>query len=295
MSTSKPQRSPAKIEDIILRKIFYVTLTDSTTAAAAPDPRVVYLEMTAAEILSEGRDLLLSRDLMERVLIDRLSGTFPAAEQPFPYLVGCYRRAHEESRKIQSMKDKNLRSEMEIVTREAKRLAVSYCRIHLANPDMFGSVDDKPIGGVGVGMKKRSVSPLLPLIFSEVGSGSLDMFGGGSSSGGGAQSPPGFLDEFFKDSDFDNLDVILKELYEDLRSTVINVSVLGDFQPPLRALKYLVSLPVGAKSLVSHEWWVPRGAYMNGRAMELTSIVGPFFHISALPDNTLFKSQPDVG
>ena len=160
---------------------------------------------------------------------------------------------------------------------------------------MFGSVDDKPIGGVGVGMKKRSVSPLLPLIFSEVGSGSLDMFGGGSSSGGGAQSPPGFLDEFFKDSDFDNLDVILKELYEDLRSTVINVSVLGDFQPPLRALKYLVSLPVGAKSLVSHEWWVPRGAYMNGRAMELTSIFGPFFHVSALPDNTLFKSQPDVG
>lgn len=144
-------------------------------------------------------------------------------------------------------------------------------------------------------MKKRSVSPLLPLIFSEVGSGSLDMFGGGSSSGGGAQSPPGFLDEFFKDSDFDNLDVILKELYEDLRSTVINVSVLGDFQPPLRALKYLVSLPVGAKSLVSHEWWVPRGAYMNGRAMELTSIFGPFFHVSALPDNTLFKSQPDVG
>ena len=160
---------------------------------------------------------------------------------------------------------------------------------------MFGSVDDKPIGGVGVGMKKRSVSHLLPLIFSEVGSGSLDMFGGGSSSGGGAQSPPGFLDEFFKDSDFDNLDVILKELYEDLRSTVINVSVLGDFQPPLRALKYLVSLPVGAKSLVSHEWWVPRGAYMNGRAMELTSIFGPFFHVSALPDNTLFKSQPDVG
>ncbi|KAJ4912092.1 putative ubiquitin conjugation factor E4 [Raphanus sativus] len=290
-TTSKPQRSPAEIEDIILRKIFYVTLTEST--APPPDPRVVYLEMTAAEILSEGKDdLLLSRDLMERVLIDRLSGDFSSsAEPPFPYLVGCYRRACDESKKIQSMKDKSLRSEMEIATREAKKLAVSYCRIHLANPDMFGGSEDKPSGG----LKKRSVSPLLPLIFSEVGSGSLDMFGGSGSSSGGVQSPPGFLDEFFRDSDFDNLDVILKELYEDLRSTVINVSVLGDFQPPLRALKYLVSLPVGAKSLVSHEWWVPRGAYMNGRAMELTSILGPFFHISALPDNTLFKSQPDVG
>ena len=287
MSTSKPQRSPSEIEDIILRKILYVTLAESATNAS--DPRVVYLEMTAAEILSEGKPLLLSRDLMERVLIDRLSGynNFPsAAEPPFPYLIGCYRRAYDESKKIQSMKDKNLRSEMETVTRDARRLAVSYCRIHLANPDLFGGSDD-----ARKAKKRRNVSPLLPLIFSEVGSGSLDMFGGG----GGVQSPPGFLDEFFKDSDFDNLDLILKELYEDLRSSVINVSVLGDFQPPLRALKYLVSLPVGAKSLVSHEWWVPRGAYMNGRAMELTSILGPFFHISALPDNTLFKSQPDVG
>jgi len=287
MATSKPQRSPAEIEDIILRKIFYVTLTESTDS----DPRIVYLEMTAAEILSEGKELLLSRDLMERVLIDRLSGDFSDAEPPFPYLIGCHRRAYDESKKIQSMKDKNLRSEMEIVTKQAKKLAVSYCRIHLGNPDMFGN-SDKPSGGLDNRLKKRNVSPVLPLIFAEVGSGSLDMFGASSS---GVQAPPGFLDEFFKDSDFDSLDSILKELYEDLRSTVINVSVLGDFQPPLRALKYLVSLPVGAKSLVSHEWWVPRGAYMNGRAMELTSILGPFFHISALPDNTLFKSQPDVG
>ncbi|XP_057971394.1 probable ubiquitin conjugation factor E4 [Malania oleifera] len=281
MATKKPQRSPEEIEDIILRKIFLVSLIDSMDN----DSRVVYLEMTAAEILSEGKELRLSRDLMERVLIDRLSGNFVAAEPPFPYLVGCYRRAHEEGKKIASMKDKNVRSEMESTVRQAKKLSVSYCRIHLGNPDMFPNWDS--------GASKSAVSPLLPLIFSEVSS-SVDGFGGTSSSGGVA-CPPGFLEEFFRDSDFDSLDMILKGLYEDLRGSVLKVSALGNFQQPLRALLFLVSFPVGAKSLVNHRWWIPKGAYLNGRVIEMTSILGPFFHVSALPDHTIFKSQPDVG
>lgn len=283
MATSKPQRSPAEIEDIILRKIFLVSLVDSMEN----DSRIVYLEMTAAEILSEGKDLTLSRDLMERVLIDRLSGNFTSAEPPFPYLLGCYRRAYDEGKKVLSMKDKNLSSEMVSVIKQAKKLAVSYCRIHLGNPDMFPNWDNSNASN------KSNVSQLLPLIFSEVSS-SVDGFGG-SGSGGGISCPPGFLDEFFKDSDFDSVDPILKQLYEDLRGSVLNVSALGNFQQPLRALLYLVSIPAGAKSLVSHNWWIPKGAYLNGRVIEMTSILGPFFHVSALPDQTIFKSQPDVG
>lgn len=279
MATSKPQRTPAEIEDIILRKILLVSLVDSMEN----DTRVVYLEMTAAEILSEGKELRLSRDLMERVLIDRLSGNFVSAEPPFQYLVNCYRRAYEEGKKIASMKDKNVRSEMELVVKQAKKLAVSYCRIHLGNPDMFPNWD----------MAKSSVSPLLPLVFSEVSS-SVDVFGG-SSGGSGVSSPPGFLDELFKDGDFDSMDPILKQLYEDLRGTVLKVSALGNFQQPLRALLFLVKYPVGAKSLVNHPWWIPKSVYLNGRVIEMTSILGPFFHISALPDNTIFKSQPEVG
>lgn len=283
MATSKPQRSLAEIEDIIIRKIFLVSLVDSMEN----DSRIVYLEMTAAEILSEGKDLRLSRDLMERVLIDRLSGNFTSAEPPFPYLLGCYRRAYDEGKKVLSMKDKNLSSEMVSVIKQAKKLAVSYCRIHLGNPDMFPNWDNSNASN------KSNVSQLLPLIFSEVSS-SVDGFGG-SGSGGGISCPPGFLDEFIKDSDFDSVDPILKQLYEDLRGSVLNVSALGNFQQPLRALLYLVSIPAGAKSLVSHNWWIPKGAYLNGRVIEMTSILGPFFHVSALPDQTIFKSQPDVG
>lgn len=289
MATPKAQRrSPEEIEDVILRKIFLASLTDP--AESSSDARIVYLELTAAEILSEGKDLKLSRDLMERVLIDRLSGNFASAERPFQYLIGCYRRAYEEGKKITSMKDKNVRSEMESVVKQAKKLSVSYCRIHLGNPELFPNPSNSNLNTTS----GTSNSPLLPLIFSEVGS-SVDGFGGSSSGGVGSQCPPGFLEEFFRDSDFDSLDPILKGLYEDLRGSVLKVSALGNFQQPLRALLYLVSFPVGAKSLVNHPWWIPKGVYLNGRVIEMTSILGPFFHVSALPDHPIFKSQPDVG
>ncbi|EEF29477.1 ubiquitin-protein ligase, putative [Ricinus communis] len=276
-SSAKPQRSLQEIEDIILRKILLVSLTDDSISTT--DSRIVYLEMAAAEILSEGKDLKLSRDLIERVLIDRLSGQFPRSEPPFQYLLGCYRRATEEERKISNMKDKNVKLELELSIKQAKRLFISYCRIHLGNPDMFGGGD--------FDSKKSTLSPLLPLIFASLG---------GFSISGGSQPPPvGFLDEMFRDGDFDSLDPILKGLYEDLRGNVIKVSAMGNFQQPLGALLHLITYPVGVKSLVNHPWWIPKGAYLNGRVIEMTSILGPFFHVSALPDHTIFKSEPDVG
>lgn len=279
-TTTKSPRSPEEIEDIILRKIFLVTLIDSMTN----DTRIVYLEMTAAEILSEGGQLRLSRDLMERILVDRLSGNYISAEPPFQYLISIYRRACDEGKKIVNMKDKSVRSQMELVVNQAKKLAVSYCRIHLGNPDMFPDTE----------RSKSNVSPLLPLVFSEVSS-SIDAFGSGGSGSGSGVSCPGFLDELFRDSDFDSMEPILKQLYEDLRGIVLKCSALGNFQQPLRALMYLISFPVGAKALVNHPWWIPKGAYLNGRVIEMTSILGPFFHVSALPDQSIFKGQPDVG
>ncbi|MFS7948101.1 putative U box domain, Zinc finger, RING/FYVE/PHD-type, ubiquitin conjugation factor E4, core [Helianthus anomalus] len=274
-TTPKPQRSPEEIEDIILRKIFLVSLTDSMTN----DSRIVYLQITAAEILSEGGDLKLSRDLIERVLVDRLSGNFASAEPPFQYLIGIYRRACEEQKKIVNMKDKLVRAQMETVVNQAKKLSVSYCRIHLSNPDMFPDND----------RTRSNVSPLLPLVFGEVSS-SIDTFGGGS-----VGACPGFIDELFRDTDYESVEPILKQLYEDLRGIVLKCSALGNFQQPLRALMYLISFPVGARALVNHPWWIPKGAYLNGRVIEMTSILGPFFHVSALPDQSVFKGQPDVG
>ncbi|KAI3520118.1 hypothetical protein L1887_09342 [Cichorium endivia] len=55
-TTARPQRSLEEIEDLILRKIFLVTLINSM----GNDTRVVYLEMTVDEILSEGNHRTLS-------------------------------------------------------------------------------------------------------------------------------------------------------------------------------------------------------------------------------------------
>ncbi|KAI0516607.1 hypothetical protein KFK09_009284 [Dendrobium nobile] len=277
MSTAKPQRSLAEIEDIILRKIFLVSLSRPTQNEA----KIAYLEMTAAEILSEGKPLLLSRDTMERVLIDRLSGDFPAADTPFFYLVGCFRRAGDEIRKVASMKDPSVRSEIESAIKQAKRLFVSYCRIHVGNPDMFAA-------------GKPAASELLDLIFSEVAS-PMD---GVNSLGSGISCPPGFLDDFFSEGDAESLGPVMNEVYELLRATVERVSALGNFQQPLRALQLLVRYPECAKALVNHPNWIPNQSYFfmgDGRVMEFRSILGAFLHVSALPDYKDFKSTPDVG
>lgn len=279
-SIKKPQRSPAEIEDIILRKIFLVSLNEST------DPKVVYLEQTAAEILSEDKPLLLSKDLTERILIDRLSGDFPAAEPPFPYLVSCYRRCLDELKKISAMRDAAVRSQIESAVNQAKKLVASYSRIHVGNPDMF------LVGSASA--RAPPSSDLLGLVFSEVAS-PMD---GESSLAGGMSPPPGFVDEFFREGDYESLELVMRDLFEKLKASVERVSVLGNFQQPLRALVMLVGYPNCAKALVNHPRWIPMesfGMVKDGRALEMMSILGAFLHVSALPDAPEFRSRPDVG
>lgn len=272
MAQSKPTRSPAEVEDILLRRIFQVTLGSGNQGSP-----VVYLEQTAGEVLSEGRPLLLSMDIMERILIDRLST--PGLEPPFQYLVQCYRRAQEELRRLPSMKDKTLSIKMEGIVKQSRQLSLSYSRIVLGNPDMF----PQPVGGK---------SPLLDLFLYEA-SAEFSAFGG--SSVPVITTPPGFLDDFFSDFEEDSLDPILKQLYEDLKLTMLEVaSPLQDFQKPLRALKKLIDIPVCAKYLVNHPSWICKGNVVDGRIIEVESILGPFFHVSALPD-VFTREEYDVG
>ncbi|OVA06962.1 U box domain [Macleaya cordata] len=235
---------------------------------------VVYLQRTADQLLNEGKPLKLSQDLMERVLIDRcFSGQFHGAAEPtFPYLIGCYRRAYEEETKLTSM-DMTLQWQwaMKSLLRQAKKLAVSYCRIHIGNNSSGRLLNSD--------MDSNDESPLMPLLLSEV-SCSIE----NNKSVGGLDCPPGFLKQFLEDSDFDSSNLILKSLYEGLSRRAIEVTLMGNFQQPLRALIHLVKFPFGAKALVNHPRWLPKGAHVNGLEIEKMSILGPFFHASIILD-----------
>lgn len=131
------------------------------------------------------------------------------------------------------------------------------------------------------------------MVFAEVydGFGSNDL-------GAGKSAPPGFIDELFRDCDEESLEPVMVDLYERLRRSVERVSALGNFQQPLRALVKLVGYPNCAKALVNHPRWIPRDIFIligEGRAVETSSILGAFFHVSALSDYKDFRSKPDVG
>ncbi|KAF7104030.1 hypothetical protein CFC21_104959 [Triticum aestivum] len=275
-SPSRPQRSPDEVEDIILRKILLVSLA----APSAPNPAVPYLELTAAELLSESRPLLALRDAAERLLIDRLS--LPdASPPPFAFLAAAFGRAADEARKISTIRDPALQARLRASIAHVRGLILSYARIVAGNPDTFPTPPNAP----------HPAAELLVFLLAEAAD-PLD-----SAPAPGAPPPPGFLDELFGNADYDAVEPVMGELYERLRQSVDKVSALGDFQRPLRVLKRLVGIPNCAKALVQHPKWIPKNQIMligEGRTMEICSLLGAFFHVSAIPDRE-FASQPDVG
>ncbi|KAI5062089.1 hypothetical protein GOP47_0022628 [Adiantum capillus-veneris] len=277
---SRPAKSAAETEDFALRRILNVSVSPPNDQQRNSHPPA-YLEQLAAELLSESKPLLLSRDVLERVVIERLSNPPPGCEIAIAYLLGCYRRATEEARKVQGMKDKQTAAEIQDAILQVKELAVSYVGIMLEQPDMFPS----PEGTLSTSQKPSIIS----LIASD--SSSSD------NSNIGVTFPPGFLDHFIKrfetEPGFENL---WKPAFEELRNSVTRVSPLGPFQAPLKTLILLVSYPSVAKALVSHPYWLPKGAGVTGRVLEISSILGPFFRISVIPDNSIFGiAEPNVG
>ena len=88
----------------------------------------------------EAPPLRLKRDIMERVLMSRL--TDPPAGYPLPplvYLIGCYTRASAASRSLPSLSNKQALAQLQATLAAGKALIVSYAGLMLTM-DMFPQV-----------------------------------------------------------------------------------------------------------------------------------------------------------
>lgn len=209
-----------------------------------------------------------------------------AGEPPFRYLVGCYRRASDEGRKAQVMKDKAMLAVIQDALQQVKDLALSYSMLMLvhAKDQMFPQPPDPSLA---------PNSMLLTLLLSdgstnsgfEVANSGVDML------------PPGFFEGLLKrfEDEPEGFKCTFEQLYKDLQYRVSKLSPLGPFQQCLRALMMLVCHPSLARVLVEHPNWNPKASHVNGRVLEVNSILGPFFHISVIPDHPVFgNGEPSV-
>ncbi|KAG0558710.1 hypothetical protein KC19_10G048000 [Ceratodon purpureus] len=277
----KPGRTMADLEDAVLRRVLVVTVKPGSPEGPGLP---VYLEQLCGELMSEDKPTLLSRELLERVLMDRL-GTFSVGmEAPFLYLVNCYRRASEESRKAQNMRDKAQLAMVQDALQQVKDLALSYSVLMLVHPSMFPQPHE-----VGLGPNSLLLASLLA-----DGSSNSGFY---ATSSGLEPLPPGFFEGLLKrfEDEPDGFRSTFEHLFKDLQGTVWKLSPLGPFQRCVRTLVMLVSYPKLAKVLVEHPMWNPKGNHIHGRVLEVSSILGPFFHISVIPDHPVFgNGEPNV-
>jgi ubiquitin conjugation factor E4 B len=285
MAQLKATRSKVDIEDKVLQRVLQVTLRPGDDRGGSGVP--LYLEQLAAELLSEDRPTVLSRDSIERVFMERLSTIYAGYDPPFSYLVGCYRRALEEARKAQIMKDKIILAEILDALQQVKELAVSYAVLVLAHAEDI-NFPQSP---------EPSLAPNMQFLALILGDLSPNM-GYDTFASSGSTLPPGFLDDLINrfENEPEGLKNVFEQLFKDLQGSVMKISPLGPFQGYLRALGMLVSHPSLALVLVHHPMWNPRGNHVNGRVLEVSSILGPFFHISVIPDHPVFgNGEPNVG
>ncbi|KAG0504573.1 hypothetical protein KC19_N014100 [Ceratodon purpureus] len=84
MAQPRAGRTLVDLEDAVLRRVLLVSIRPGKEEGHV---KSVYLEQLAAELMSEGRPAVLSRDLLERLLMERLGFLYDRSEPPFLYLV----------------------------------------------------------------------------------------------------------------------------------------------------------------------------------------------------------------
>lgn len=287
----------AKYEDSTLRKALAVTL-DASNADHCASPPVLFLAELADELRDEAGDggseaLLLCQDNVERALMARLSVESPAGGQwPVHYLISLYGRATDELRSVTLLKQEGQRAALTETLQLCRQLAVSYAGLTLTL-DMFPQPPEA---------KKRGALQLLDSLdaAAAASAASAGLAGSGHSAAaaapGGAQPMPSrFLEDFAARFADEGLAEVAGPMVATLMQRASKASVLGDYSAPLSLLSRLAAAKPFAKAITQLPSWLP--AQQDGRTLEMFSVLGAFFGISALPELYVrgpARRQPDV-
>eukprot|EP00963_Diacronema_lutheri_P009923 scaffold938_cov334-Pavlova_lutheri.AAC.43 len=235
------------------------------------DGRVVLADL--AEELRQERGgemetgVVLDHDVIERLIMERLSQPPNKKDQrPMQYLVECYARAQDESRRAERYKDKEFAQQVQKTMEFARELVVSYSGI-LLQTGMFPQTKEA---------QARGTLQLLDCMMDPSGS----------------TLPAGFLEQFVARFEGEGLQEMFEPIVRELTKSVVQCSLLGDFHAQIRTLSMLTNHPALCKVITSAKDWIPQSS--NGRQFEQQSLLGPTLTISAIPDMVV-PSRPSVG
>ncbi|KNC84865.1 hypothetical protein SARC_02925 [Sphaeroforma arctica JP610] len=204
--------------------------------------------------LSDTDPLYLGKDDVDKALLSRLSK--PNAQKPFLYLLQCYSRAKNLSRRLAP--SSALTPHLREMYNEAMVLIAGYSGMQLRYPDIFGGEQE-----TGSTPAKQLTQPLI--------------FGDPD---GGSGVPHGFMDALvarYKDEELDELlGPVLLEMVATLRSTDLN----DNFISPLNALSMLLSNSDVMRMAVKLPEWTPVAT--DALIFDAQAILTPLLNVSCL-------------
>jgi ubiquitin conjugation factor E4 B len=228
-----------------------VTLREDEKSDSANN-HLCFLPDLKQELEEVGVELLIQTSNLEQVIIEAASHT--PDENPFKYLLGCWKRVMRLWNRARSGDPKNPRYQ---VIKEAKRLCLSYCMFAVTMPDMF---DAAP-------MEK---SPLFDHLLCN------------------SESENGLCHDFLSESvarfsEDESIKFAFVAAIEQLSAELRKLTMNDNYKPYIAALRSCARYPPLAAAITESPEFIISD--VKAERIEHDTLLGPFFALSPLhPD-----------
>lgn len=212
-----------------------------------------FLRGLRADLTDEGQPVLLKVDLLDQALTEAGTLAVAAKEDPFNYLLGCWKRV---SKVLRGMRSTEPTSPRYVVTKEARRLCMSYCIFACSMPEMFEAAP-------------RITNPITDSLVADPD----------SESGIDAD----FLAEISSrfEEDESTMEIVVAAV-EQLSSRLSSMTMNDNYKPYMIALRGLVRYPSIVNAITSSDKFMRKGRAAPD--IETHSTLGPFFRLSPVDD-----------